>query len=444
MTTGAPFGPMLIGIIVSLFFGNIANAQDAWPCYASKSCFDSPWLFERAEPQTITAQPPDGLPRALANTEELASFLNMLEEERKNCLAQNPMPPFAGPTDEQTIKEALAEYTNTNETALRAFLHCNLGDEAVDQLILFPSDGIGQPNDVDQLTITQEYQESQQFQNCQNSFDVLRRRSIGLIHLSSTVSEAVFSVYRDNCFDSVEGIPNDIRKRLVFLAEFSGAQLRQIYCSGILVEQNRVVTAKHCLVDPAEIEDFYLSFGKENRDLAIHNVRIKRNTKIIAPFVQPFVFSNILEISSGPFYPNRPEEDVVSIKLIGDHEKLGHIILDDAEKWDRLAIAGILPISPQEPMLQSNTIEEIVDWVIDRVVVDNRPSCYVAEVKDGCILHQCQTFAGFSGAPVVRLNDGAILGFHSASLGIADNVCKFRRSAVIRNRAADVFYSQRQ
>jgi len=428
-------------VLLGLFFVSPSvHAEAAWPCFSSKTCFTNPWTFESNNLGIA-----DGLleePQAkvkLQTEEELAVYLAELSARRDECVEANSAPKYSGPRNGQSESDALTSYIEEHEAEVRANLSCYLDSNAVDQIISFPADAIGQPDDVYQLEETKKYNASPEFSNCQNYFDILRNRSEGKFETSGLVTKVAFKKYRKYCFDSISTMPESLRDRLVFLAEFTGNTLKQVYCSGILIDQNTVLTAKHCLVDPVEIEDFYLTYEKIEKQFSIQNVRIKTNTRVVAPFLAPYIFSNVTSLNQYPFYPNRPEADYTLLHVQGLSQQLPSPVFSKAEKWDRIMVAGLLPIDPGEATPESESNADIAEWVGRRIVVDSKPSCYVAQLKDGCILHQCQTFAGFSGAPIIRLEDGALVGVHSASLDISENVCKFRRSAIIRNRAADIF-----
>ncbi|MDP5220043.1 trypsin-like peptidase domain-containing protein [Ruegeria sp. 2205SS24-7] len=428
-------------ILLGLMLGTTSvRADAAWPCFSSKTCFTSPWSYESSNSnidQSSKAEPQAKL--SLKTEEDLENYITELALVRKECQASNTLPPYDGPSEGVSEKDALAAYVKEHELELRAYLNCDLDKQSVDQIISYPGDAIGSPEDTEQLAESERYTLSSEFADCRNYFSILRGRSENQIETSALVTKSAFREYRANCFDMVDAAPEAVRNRLVFLGEFKGSKLRQIYCAGILINHDIVLTAKHCLVDPAEIEDFYSTYGKSEKKFSIQNVRLKRNTRLVAPFISPYVFPNIAPLDQSSFYPNRPEADHILLRIQGLNYELPTLALSPANKWDRIMVAGILPNDPTETSLESVDAADIANWVSSRIVVDARPSCYVAQLQDGCILHQCQTFAGFSGAPIVRIADGALVGVHSASLDISENVCSFRRSAIIRNRASDLF-----
>lgn len=425
---------------------SVALSDEVPYCFDQGSCWHNPWV--RTEAARRPVQPKCALNDLVAVTSE-EDFTDFLEDRTSRadaCRKKHPMPPFpkfsSGLAGQQELKHFVAQ----NEDKFRKALACSIGPEVVDQIIKFPAQRLGTNDDPLERELNKWYLDSRTFERCDAAYSLLLDADKGTECLSRESRKFVFDLYRESCFEKMEPTQNRALNRLVFLAVFKANELRQVYCSGLVVAPGMLLTAKHCLVEPSLISDFYLDYDLTDTDQKISNVRLKRGTRIIAPFLEPYVFEDITILRANAaasllaYYPNKPADDFIYLGVLGLGKDMAPITLDSAKKWDRLTVVGVLP---DEKTLRNASVEgpeALARTMIDQMVVDNRPSCYVAGVQQGCLLHQCQTFSGFSGAPIFKgaYDDLRLVGVHSGFLGLNENVCAFRRSSIIRNRAVDI------
>jgi hypothetical protein len=195
--------------------------------------------------------------------------------------------------------------------------------------------------------------------------------------------------YKANCFSSVDGLPNALRDaqfpRWAGVLRFNG-NLPQ--CSGFLVAPDTLRTARHC---------FFEDDGSP-RPWATHLDTVK-----LYPFGQP----------------NTPIS-IKSIKLPSSVQNAGGDVIVGAAN-DEIAltltksIPGTLP--PVRAPRLGDTLATAGPFTVDgsgTPVISLGTGCVITRLIGDCIVHRCQTTDGFSGAPLVAIENGSvsIVGMH--------------------------------
>lgn len=360
--------------------------------------------------------------------------------EKIECLAETSRPILA------LRKELLFDY------------RCEFTAEQVNQMINEPVplyDG-RVPDGFD------EFIEDDSAFSCLGSFDVisqLYRKHENSVEFSKEqvtgVFGVAFEVYRNNCFGAIDYKVVDVASRIGLLVSDQSGSSGEAFCIFFLIKYNIGLTAKHCLVEKSEIDDYFLSHGENYFGKYIENVRVPRDSVAVLPFVVPFVFEfQIADVVNQDlrYFPYLPSSDIVAIEVIGlDGSRFSEFPISKVTKWDRLLLIGSLPEGEQNELEKFRTRalfmtrlglnEYNVYWrFVDSLVADNTPGCYAVFSENGCVVHGCQSFAGFSGAPIFLLQNDSLsfVAVHQGFLAGDDKFCGFNRSTIYQNLGGTV------
>lgn len=278
--------------------------------------------------------------------------------------------------------------------------------------------------------LVDQYWDSEKGKKCMAFTDILEAHAGGKIALRSEALSYAFHGYRESCFLSGDSIDEDIFSRLAFLVDFEGDRASSLICAGVIFSPELVLTARHCFVS-------LCGSAEEERLQPQKNL----GARIVAPGYEPHIFNYEIENERLPVEDQvldiaDPTTDWILLRVNGlapDVEQLPVGVLDE-QKRDFLKVPGIFA----DTRSLNHAIDEdnLPAEVRKQAVIEKSPACHVVSLRNGCLVHSCQTMKSFSGSPIFSVEDGVnkLSGLHLGYMGPQDNVCDFRRSSIISNR----------
>lgn len=205
-------------------------------------------------------------------------------------------------------------------------------------------------------------------------------------------------------------------------------------CSALRVQENIVLTAKHCFYD--------VTTGTAKTNVPISRARIflyddkSQGVKIVKELVN---YSGVGAASDSHIYADYVyfETEPFSVPMV---EK--EITWRSPKSVETIILAGYFRFHDLDIRFDNDPKTQAdLDWRRG-VRLQGGGMCRVIELNaDGCIAHYCQTDEGFSGAPIFSLDDMdknlVFLGLHVGSMGRGSE-CKFSQAAKAGNIAIAV------
>lgn len=332
-----------------------------------------------------------------------------------------------------------------NSPGLRELLVCALGREEADQILQFPDENVPDIQDPLAARRLQEFYSSPRFRRCEALTSLLRAEDDKRVRITSrAIIREVANQHRQACFRSGSELPRSVFSRLAVVGKFSGNNLEQIVCMGVLLPDGRVATAKHCFFSRKEVEDFRSARDPSDRTefLTVNFNQVISDFRLLLPGVSsnalPFRVDDVQPATGGlNYHPNDPRSDLIILRVSGISIP-NYGVINLPKQFAPMIVAGFYPGSDLTSLRESVGTSDLPEELARQIVIDNTPGCFIVEIRNDCILHTCQTFGGFSGTPMFQ-NDGKkypVSGLHLGSLGKSSNLCGYQRSATVPNRGA--------
>lgn len=192
----------------------------------------------------------------------------------------------------------------------------------------------------------------------------------------------------------------------------------RVFCGGVLVDKDTVITARHCFIQASvgfNLNYAYISLGY----IYFHRGHDEANSAQIASLIPP------LEDLTKPV---TLEQDFVFLKLDKPIAGRPELSFRRPKAGERLWIPGYFEHhSPELQSLFSASLTGRVtpDWY-SGLRATKGSKCIVLDSIDSCFVHTCQTVPGFSGAPIISLtqsdkeNHIVVVGLQSRTQSASD------------------------
>jgi len=229
-----------------------------------------------------------------------------------------------------------------------------------------------------------------------------------------------------------------IPKRAVVIFTFKN----EPFCTGLLLDEKTVRTARHCFITPSNgrIQDVF------NVDttllIALESIDGKRKGTV--------TFADIEKIATHNEFYLDDDSISLSVKISKDPDAkiLPEVLFVQAiNRNELLWLAGPVPLLHNALIMRATAInpENLIkkanwrDGVRFSAVIGGQ--CRIKAIEENCIYHTCQTFAGFSGSPMItraymsNSQDTPVIeyvGVHSGSPSLGNwPVCNVTRDGFI-------------
>lgn len=253
---------------------------------------------------------------------------------------------------------------------------------------------------------------------------------------------ALYNVFMSNCFSPIEPSDTNILDRLVLLSSSYGQGGHSVYCSGFNFRGPFVLTSKHCLVAPQTLHDFLQDYGADNKTDFIENVRVKPDSIALVGGNPPNTFTFEIAPTSDfaqdlRFNPNLPGTDAVILKLRDFSRNVAAFPIGTVERGDELRIFGNFFVATD---VLTRPPEDLEEDLQSQIRIDDAPTCRAYFVGNGCVYYGCQTFAGFSGSPVLvrRGTEWHLGAIHTGASGTDQRQCGYNRVTIFPNYGVDI------
>lgn len=196
------------------------------------------------------------------------------------------------------------------------------------------------------------------------------------------------------------------------------------WCMATYIGSNKIVTAKHCIFGiPTEqkkqrrkdLENGKVLFSRISAPTEFYVVKYEDKKAQSGSFLD-----NIIEEASPDYIPLLEDRVVLTLdRPIKTQVKANFTHLPNS--GDQIMILGSIEHSIKPKRDKSNWVRKIHSGAF--------MGCFIEHVKDGCLVHTCQTDPGYSGSPLIDIsslpdkNIINILGMHlqSASVSSQEN-----------------------
>jgi hypothetical protein len=275
------------------------------------------------------------------------------------------------------------------------------------------------------------YSQGVDFLNCVVIFEAMRRTSESdkEIDIKVQFQWYLYKKYITSCLRGPLETLKEAEKRIVIFVRGNKHRYHS-YCLGYNFAENLVITARHCLVDPQEIELQTEKIGSQNPNINIPISGPLPQTRAVVLGKSNSLFR--LQLRSCPkcpselfFNPSKLENDIAVLELISDEiiVKSRVIKLAKASEWDRIVFPAIfIEDSDLNSAIDSGQVDYFARSIHNGSATDISPLCMISfptKSKAPFLFHACQTRFGYSGAPILRYDkDGELelIGVHNGSV----------------------------
>ncbi len=271
--------------------------------------------------------------------------------------------------------------------------------------------------------------------------------------------------YLNACYNQFEDIklPEYVADELLAYVRQSGVFVKYFkyfdavlpFCAGIRIDSTSVLTAKHCLYDAEARKIWEINRWSSDQSIPDSEIGV---TLSVDPSVSFLMYGNMGAPLNVDFTDGLPEKEKLFFPKSDTQRSTDRIVLKIANsdrqespvkqlsitqplQWDKLWMISLLPNSDNHTLLQETISRQETSPVevfnTSRIVLDDRPTCYIWAIKGTCIFHSCQSIAGLSGSPLISLSrqEGVqIVGVHTgANSNPEAKFCNFTRAKWIKN-----------
>lgn len=232
----------------------------------------------------------------------------------------------------------------------------------------------------------------------------------------------------------------EVSSRIGVLVDIAGNWGTPIFCTGFLITEQQIVTARHCFYKPtsrkswerADHNDIYfVPFSRPNEKISIASVSGPSNNNLphhhkLTEQSEDIAFAKLTESildQSGNALTPLPEYAALQeepLRIVGFYPELAYFSNHEKE----------LSLYDRSPSHSSFDIQ--IDKILsepwgDFLFYDAREMCRAwATLNENCIVHTCITVPGFSGSPMfaVREQSMEFVGSHVGVLLKKSSSCK--------------------
>lgn len=273
-----------------------------------------------------------------------------------------------------------------------------------------------------------EYAKSEACRSCSRMVNALTRLRVREPEWKTRLQilHALYPRYVEACFGGRLTDLGDPRNRLVVLLRRDEREVWRPGCLGFNYVGNLVLTARHCLVERSVIED------AEHSQSCIPVTGPLPGTRAVV-----LGEAGLFDVGVPPlglvrqtldFFPFRPDQDTAVLEIKGGEERARRVSafpMDEPREWDAIFIPGLLA-DHREVSAAIRNLEDpdrLRRVIEEGSAVNTSPLCMLAfptRTAEPFVYHACQTYYGFSGAPILRRESGgrpgALIGVHTGTI----------------------------
>jgi hypothetical protein len=302
----------------------------------------------------------------------------------------------------------------------------------------------------ERIKLLQDYADSEKGGRCTAAIAALEAAVHSSDFTKTEKLSVVANIYIDyvkECYDSDSEIEKEVLDRLALFIgpSYNDMNNQVIFCTGFNFFKNYIVTAKHCVYDPRELDQV---LSKENATAAhfqMHplNLSFPSREKVVllgdlTTIYSAQVYRGSEFETSSTYNPYDMGNDVAVIELTGRTDSTPAFPVAKPIQFAQLVYPAAFYDANallRYGLGKANPSPELQSYVSQLIRVDTSPICSVAIVKGSCIVHACQTREGLSGTPIIQRQNGslALVGVHDGAMVNSNPACKFGRSRYFPN-----------
>lgn len=208
------------------------------------------------------------------------------------------------------------------------------------------------------------------------------------------------------CFDSLTMGTKDDRQIASMVGDFPPPFPDTPLCTGFLIRRDLGITAKHCFYNYGEVRPL--------RGLDKVNFRLANGNQLIVT-VRPCA-TTACSMPAGVLAS--PFADTANDFVL--------FTVDSGNVADFQQFPLATTIGSGVPLMLPGRFIVAEDNVVERFKYSKVKGCVVGQEIAGCFIHGCQSFVGFSGAPIFRRSSSSleIVGIHSIATKGAQGSCR--------------------
>jgi hypothetical protein len=293
------------------------------------------------------------------------------------------------------------------------------------------------------------YAAGDDFFSCVLTFEAMRRASRDIIDEKRRllVLWSIYQRYIDACHRGSLNMLGSARDRVVVLLRRNFGNTYSIYCLGFNYFKNFILTAHHCLVEPDSISLVKERYEAGDPDAYVYRDGPLPQTRALVLGEPNKLFDvHAPDLNKMPqdlnFYPFAQERDTVVLELADENRyaMIPPFPMDKPKEWDSIVVPALFVDDEALSTAINSSRAEVVNLAIEQgSALDVSPVCTLAfptETPLPFLFHGCQTRYGYSGAPILRRDNGGgftLVGVHTGNVDPARPVGGWPYAALFPN-----------
>ncbi|SAL49872.1 Trypsin [Caballeronia terrestris] len=293
------------------------------------------------------------------------------------------------------------------------------------------------------VRLSNEYIAGRAFLDCKTGY-----RTLALAQQSSKLKGAerdavLATAYAKYVFGCFLPAPAVIKHRIaVFWTPWPERGPMGAFCLGYALDEQHVVTAKHCVIDPNAMRLWEKAKNKKPVPLyVVPWAKISFSDSLGAPY--DYKISTFHELVHDLTFDPRAFGNDIAIVTLSVPRKLPVADIETASPWRLITtVTAFLSLEMIQACVNSNKSAECDGSTLVRF--DDTTNCVTPTEKSGCLLHSCQTRAGASGGPILARDEKAqtLLGVHTGSIDTTAPQCALPKGKYFPNYGASASVSR--